>query len=95
MERAALYSAAMGVREIAKFTIQKADPLAIASMNAFLQIFWFGSSFSSPYNYFGTPGISVVVIERGRSPRSITTTLIPNESFFLFLYAFNQEPKRE
>jgi hypothetical protein len=35
---AALYSAAMGVREMAKFATQKARPPAIDNISAFLQI---------------------------------------------------------
>src|SRR4030043_915840 len=38
IERAALYSAAMGVREIAKLATQKAKPPATARTNTFLQI---------------------------------------------------------
>jgi hypothetical protein len=38
IETPALYSAAMGVREIAKLVTQKANPPTIASITTFLQI---------------------------------------------------------
>jgi hypothetical protein len=50
---AVLYSAAMGVREIAKFASQKARPPARVSTNAFFQIlFEFFIFFSFLYSEF-------------------------------------------
>ncbi len=48
MDIAALYSAAMGVREIAKLATQKAKPPAIANIGAFLQISFDRIIFLSP-----------------------------------------------